>query len=98
MNLHPDSYTVLGFLMPMYCGSGKAPPVLLFFDRVNEGRPPTSKSLIFQLPFEVLGEITLYLSESSLVALSLVSKDCCQLARSRRFASVQFNYSIPNRI
>lgn len=88
--------------MTMYSGGGKdeygkdvVPPIPLFFDRVNEGRPPTSKSLIFQLPFEILEEITLYLSESSLAALSLVSKDCCQLARSRRFVSVQFNYSIP---
>lgn len=95
MSPRPDSYDVLGLLTPITSGSGKVPPIPLFFDRVNEGRPPTSKSLIFQLPFEILEEIALYLSESSLAALSLVSKDCCQLARSRRFVSVQFNYSIP---
>ncbi|MCJ1422469.1 hypothetical protein MMC29_000349 [Sticta canariensis] len=95
MSPDPDSYSVLGLLMPMYAGSGKAPPIPLFFDRVNEGRPPTSKSLIFQLPFEILKEIALYLFESSLAALSLVNKDCCQLARSRRFVSVHLNYSIP---
>lgn len=99
-----DRYDMLDLLTPMYdpgrkdeFGKDVVPPIPLSFDRVNEGRPPTSKSLIFQLPFEILRIIVLYLSESSLAALSLVSKDCCQLARSRRFVSVQFNYSIPQK-
>ncbi|MCJ1469002.1 hypothetical protein MMC07_007634 [Pseudocyphellaria aurata] len=56
---------------------------------------PKSNLLLSKLPLEILEEITRYLSKSSLSALSLVSKDCCQLARSYRFSSVRFNYSIP---
>ena len=83
--------------MSTYSEYGKdvVPPIPLFFDRVNEGRPPNSNSFLFQLPFEVLGVITRYLSESSLASLSLVSKDCCQLARSCWFGRVQFNFGIP---
>ena len=67
----------------------------LFFDRVNEGRPPNSNSLLFQLPVELLGVITQYFSQSSLASLSLVSKDCRQLARSCRFGHVQFDLGTP---
>lgn len=102
MSEYSDSEDVLDLLMPMYSGADKneygketVPPIPLFFDRINEGRPPQSNSLLFRLPFEILEEVTLYLSESSLSDLSLVSKDCCQLARSCRFSSVRFNYSIP---
>lgn len=67
----------------------------LFFDHVNEGRPPNSNNLLFQLPVELLRVITQYFSQSSLASLSLVSKDCCQLARSCRFSHVQFNLITP---
>ncbi|MCJ1426647.1 hypothetical protein MMC29_004550 [Sticta canariensis] len=64
--------------MSTYSEYGKdvVPPIPLFFDRVNEGRPPNSNSFLFQLPFEVLGVITRYLSESSLASLSLHLKLC----------------------
>lgn len=101
MSASKDHYDVLSLLMPMFSGNkddyGKdvVPPLPLFFDRVNEGRPPRSNASLFRLPFEILAAITQHLSESSLASLSLVSKDCCQLARSCRFRSVQLNYSAP---
>ncbi|KAL8970072.1 MAG: hypothetical protein Q9183_001694 [Haloplaca sp. 2 TL-2023] len=49
--------------------------------------------MVFQLPAEILAIILEYISEDSLASLALVSKDCCQLARSRRFASINLDYS-----
>lgn len=74
-------------------GKDIVPPDPLLFDRVNEGKPPLSNSALFELPLEILGIILQYLPTSSLPTLALVSPDCRQLARSRQFCSVQFNYS-----
>lgn len=63
------------------------PPLPLSFDRVNEGRFPQSNSLLFKLPFEVLGQILQHVEPASLASLALVNRDCRQLARSRQFAS-----------
>jgi hypothetical protein len=68
------------------------PPLPLSFERVNEGRAPQSNALLFQSPFEILGAITQCLHPSSLPSLALVNRDCCQLARSRRFARVKLDY------
>ena len=90
---------VLGLLIPMFSGSkddyGKdvVPPCLLSFDRVNEGRPPKSTAMLFQLPFEILGAINQRLHPTSMASLALVNTDCRQLTRSRRFASVKLDYS-----
>ena len=67
----------------------KIPPQPLFFDRVNEGRPVQSNSLLFQLPFEILGQILQHVEPASLPSLALVNRDCRQLARSRQFSSIK---------
>ena len=67
-------------------------PLPLSFERVNEGQAPQSTGLLFQLPLEILGAITQHLHPSSLPSLALVNRDCCQLARSRRFARVDLDY------
>lgn len=69
------------------------PPLPLSFDRVNEGRFPRSNSLLFTLPFEVLGLILQLVEPDSLPALALVNQDCRQWARSRQFASIELNPS-----
>ncbi len=90
---------VLSLLMTPFSGAkddfGKdvVPPRPLSFDRVNEGRPPNSTAMPFQLPFEILGAITEHLHPTSLASLALVNTDCRQLTRSRRFASVSLEYS-----
>jgi len=53
----------------------------LFFDRVNEGFPITSATPFFQLPIELLNDITTYLGAEDLKSLALVDRDCRQLAR-----------------
>ncbi|KAL2012916.1 hypothetical protein VTN00DRAFT_441 [Thermoascus crustaceus] len=79
-------------LMPIHGGDkdeyGKdVVPLPLSFDKVNEGRPPSSRSLLFQLPMELLREILQRVPADSLASLALVNRDCRQLARSRQFAS-----------
>lgn len=69
------------------------PLLPLSFDRVNNGRPPKSKSPLFQLPTEVLGLILQHVEVDSLASLALVDLDCCLLARSRQFASIKLDYS-----
>lgn len=69
------------------------PPLPLSFDRVNEGRFPQSNSLLFKLPFEVLGQILQHVEPASLPSLALVNRDCRQLARSRQFVSIKLNCS-----
>ncbi|MCJ1461963.1 hypothetical protein MMC07_000563 [Pseudocyphellaria aurata] len=96
MSTYSDSKDILAFSMPeLSCGEDEdgneaVPPIPPFC--VPSPKP---NLLLSKLPLEVLEEITRYLSESSLSVLSLVSKDCCQLARSCRFRSVRFDYSIP---
>ena len=74
-------------------GSDVIPPLPLAFDRVNEGRAPSSGSPLFKLPFEILDVIFQNIDSSTLPNLALVNRDCRQLARSRQFASVCLNYS-----
>lgn len=73
-------------------GKGTVSPLPLSFDRVNEGRPPTSNARLFKLPLELLSKV-LYVPDDSLASLALVNTDCRQLARSRQFASVVLDYS-----
>lgn len=88
---------VLGLLLPTFSGSRDefgqeyVPP--LSFDRVNEGRPSASTSPLFRIPLEILNLINLHVPSSSLASFALVNRDCRQLARSRQFTSVRFDYS-----
>lgn len=68
-------------------------PRPLTFDRVNEGRPPSSHSILFKLPVEVLANILLYIPQESFPSFALVNSDCRQLARSRQFWSISLDYS-----
>ncbi|KKA24248.1 hypothetical protein T310_1787 [Rasamsonia emersonii CBS 393.64] len=74
-------------------GKEVMPPVPLSFDRINEGRPPSSNAPLFELPLEILWRILLYVPSDSLASLAFVNRDCRQLARSRQFVSVSLNYS-----
>ncbi|RPB02993.1 hypothetical protein L873DRAFT_1671769 [Choiromyces venosus 120613-1] len=65
----------------------------LSFDRVNEGFPITSKTPLFQLPIELLNDITTYLGAKDLKSLALVDRNCRQLARSVQFCTVTLDYS-----
>lgn len=90
---------VLGLLMPTFSGSKdrfgleSVPPLPLSFDRVNDGRPPASTAPLFKIPLEILNLINLHVPSTSLASFALVNRDCRQLARSRQFASVRFDYS-----
>ena len=75
-----------------YC-KDVVPPDPLLFDRVNEGKLPLSNSALFELPLEILAMVLQYLPTSALPTLALVNPDCRQLARSRQFCSVRFDYS-----
>ena len=85
--------------MPMLSGGtdefGKelVPPLPLLFDRVSEGRKPVSGSILLRVPLEVLALVVQKIPETSLASLALVNSDCRQLARSRQFASLHFDYS-----
>ncbi|KAL8724594.1 MAG: hypothetical protein Q9181_006759 [Wetmoreana brouardii] len=92
---------VLDVLSPMLSsgdpdryGREKVLPPPLCFDRVNEGRGPSSTALLLGLPSEILGMILTKVASDSLASLALVSRDCLQLARSRQFASIRLDYSI----
>ncbi|KAF6789375.1 hypothetical protein CSOJ01_14802 [Colletotrichum sojae] len=67
----------------------------LLFTKVMEGRPAASRSLLFRLPPEILGDIMDLIADEkpSLAYLALVNSDCRQLARSCQFAVVTFDYS-----
>ncbi|KAG0632801.1 hypothetical protein HOY80DRAFT_897528 [Tuber brumale] len=69
----------------------------LFFDRVNEGFPITSTTPLFQLPIELLNDITTYLRAEDIKSLALVDRDCRQLARSVQFCTVTLDYSFQKR-
>lgn len=94
-----DEFDVLELMMPTFSGIedeyGKEsfPPPSLSFDRVCEGRKPSSNVRLFSLPVELLAKIALYIPKASLASFAFVNSDCRQLARSRLFASVQFDYS-----
>ena len=90
---------ILGLFMPMLSGGkdeyGKdvVPPLPLSVDRVMENRPLKSTAPLLRLPYEVLGNILSNVDPGSLGDLALVNSDCRQLARSRQFSSICFDYS-----
>jgi hypothetical protein len=90
---------ILGLFMPMLSGGkdeyGKdvVPPLPLWVDRVMENRPLKSTAPLLRLPYEVLGNILSNVDPDSLGDLALVNRDCRQLARSRQFSSICFDYS-----
>jgi hypothetical protein len=90
---------IFDLLMPILSGSkdeyGKdvVPPLPLSVDRVMENRPFKSTAPLLQLASEILDIILSYVDSDSLGSLALVNSDCRQLARSRQFASVCFDYS-----
>ncbi|KAL8815522.1 MAG: hypothetical protein Q9191_008457, partial [Dirinaria sp. TL-2023a] len=94
---------ILNLLLPMFSGQKddfgkeKVPPLPLSFDRVNDGQPPRSSAPLFKLPVEILSAILQHFEPESVASLALVNRDCLQLARSRRFASVELNYSFSSR-
>ena len=96
MNIDRD---ILHLLLPELPSSkdtyGKkvVPLRALSFARVNEGKAPVSRALLFTLPIEISGQILETLPPSSLASLALVCRDCRQLARSHQFASIKLDYS-----
>ncbi|KUJ12900.1 uncharacterized protein LY89DRAFT_687830 [Mollisia scopiformis] len=74
-------------------GKDFVPPLPLSVDRVMENRPFKSPAPLLQLAPEILGIILSHIDSDSLSSLALVNSDCRQLARSRQFASVCFDYS-----
>lgn len=90
---------ILGLFMPMLSGGedeyGKdvVPPLPLSVDRVMENRPLKFTATLLWLPYEVLGNILSNVDPDSLGDLALVNSDCRQLARSRQFSSIYFDYS-----
>ena len=99
MESAPKGHEILDLMMPMFSGGkddfGKevVPPLSLLFDRVSEGRKPVSGSKLLQIPLEVLALVVRMVPEASLASLALVNSDCRQLARSRQFPSLHFDYS-----
>jgi len=57
-------------------------PLPLTFKQVNEERLPTSKILLFRLPYEIISIVFSHIDNSSLASLAQVDRDCRQLARS----------------
>ena len=94
-----EEFDVLDLMMPMLFGEkdeyGKelVPPLPLLFDRVSEGRKLVSSTNLLNFPLEVLALVIQKVPETSLASLALVNSDCRQLARSRQFASLHFDYS-----
>jgi hypothetical protein len=94
-----DSRRVMQLMMPTFSGSidkyGKetVPPLPLSFDRVMEGRPPSTPAPLFGLPDEILTIIVQYVDHESLRSLALVNSDCRQWARSVQFNSICLDYS-----
>ncbi|KAM0800361.1 hypothetical protein BDR22DRAFT_805996 [Usnea florida] len=94
-----EAFEVLELMMPMISGQkdefGKelVPPLPLWFDRVSEWRKPVSTTKLLNIPVEVLALVVQKVPEISLASLALVNSDCRQLARSRQFASLHFDYS-----
>lgn len=94
-----EEFEVMDLMMPMFSGVtdeyGKeiVPPLPLLLDRVSEGKMPVSGTKLLKLPLEVLALVVQKVPEASLASLALVNSDCRQLARSRQFASLHFDYS-----
>ncbi|KAL7817983.1 hypothetical protein V8C44DRAFT_209232 [Trichoderma aethiopicum] len=64
------------------------------FPSAMDGHPVASKSPLFTLPPEILGEVMNLLMDdrATLSAMALVNSDCRQLARSCQFDEVCFDY------
>jgi hypothetical protein len=81
-----DRRHVMKLMMPTFSGSidkyGKetVPPLPLSFDKVMEGRPPSTPAPLFGLPDEILTIIVQYVDHESLRSLALVNSDCRQWA------------------
>lgn len=96
---HEKASNILDLMMPMFSGtkddfgSGIVPPLPLLFDRVSEGRDMISQAPLLRLPLEIVALILRHLPPSALASLAFVNSDCRQLARSRQFASIHFDYS-----
>jgi hypothetical protein len=94
-----DSRHIMQLMMPRFSGSidkyGKeiVPPVPLSFDRVMEGRPPSTPAPLFRVPDEILSIIVQYVDHESLRLLALVNSDCRQWARAVQFNSICLDYS-----
>ena len=94
-----EEFDVLDLMMPMLSGGkdeyGKelVPPLPLLFDRVSEGRKPVSRTRLLNIPLEVLALVVQKVPETSLASVALVNSDWRQLARSRQFGSLHFDYS-----
>ena len=95
-----EEFHILDLMMPKVLGDtkdgfGKAlvPSRPLSFDRVSEGREPMSDSRLLRLPLELLALVVEKVPEASLASFAFVNSDCRQLARSRQFASLHFDYS-----
>ena len=69
------------------------PPLPLAYDRVREGHQLTSNARLTRLPPELLTQILLYIPRRCLASLALVNQDCRQLARSRQFSEIVFDYT-----
>ncbi|KAJ3565583.1 hypothetical protein NP233_g7541 [Leucocoprinus birnbaumii] len=69
------------------------PLIPLSFDRVAAEEPITSTLPLFQLPVEILHQVTPYLSPLDIQRLSLVDRDSHQLSRALQFAHVTLDYS-----
>jgi len=69
------------------------PPLPLSIDQVVENQPLRSTAPVLQLPSDVMSIILSLVEADSLSSLSLVNSDCRQLAGSRQFASICFDYS-----
>jgi hypothetical protein len=65
----------------------------LTFDRVNEGQAFSSSFLLSRFPIEIVWLIIDMVPKEDLSNLAFVNRDCRQLARSRQFSNVVFDYS-----
>lgn len=63
------------------------------FSQVMGGRKPMSSAQVFRLPDEILSLILRLVDDDSLSSLALADSNFRQLARSRQFCSVIFDYS-----
>ncbi|KAL9715529.1 hypothetical protein Ac2012v2_002190 [Leucoagaricus gongylophorus] len=69
------------------------PLVPLSFNYVIGAEPITSSLPLFQLPVELINQVTPYFSSQDIQSLSLVDRDANQLARTLQFAHVTLDYS-----
>ena len=93
-----QEFELTDLLMPRFTGTkddfGKevVAPLPLTLDRVLEGRKPVSKAMLFSLPYEIIAQILQNVPKECLTSLALVNSDCRQMARSRQFASLCWDY------